>query len=121
MVPASLSQHAGRRAVNGHGPLVPLVRRFSKTFSMSADEDGDAEAVHPDLFNRSSSGWKVIEEKLHAEIGATTRYRDEIVIETGHAYEENSVRRDTFSTGTQSGDERLAPNNQIDVFRLYYL
>lgn len=47
--------------MNGHGPIVPLVRRFSKTFSPSTDEDG--EAVHPDLFNRSSSGWEVIEEK----------------------------------------------------------
>ena len=54
--------------MKGHGPIVPLVRRFSKTFSMSTDEDGNAEAVHPDLFNRSSSGWEVIEEKRRCVI-----------------------------------------------------
>lgn len=48
--------------MNGHGPIVPLVRGFSKTFSPSTDEDG--KAVHPDLFNGRSSGWEVIEEKL---------------------------------------------------------
>ena len=48
--------------MNGHGPIVPLVRRFSPTFSSSEVRDADGEAVHPYLFGKSSSGWEVIEE-----------------------------------------------------------
>ena len=55
--------------MNGHGPIVPLVRRFSKTFSPSSDEEGDPKAIHPDFFfSRSSVGWEVIEEKRRCVI-----------------------------------------------------
>ena len=54
--------------MNGHRPIVPLVRRFSKTFWPSSDEEGDPEAIHPDFFNRSSVGWEVIEEKRRCVI-----------------------------------------------------
>lgn len=65
--------------MNGIGPIVPLVRRFSKTFSPSSDEEGDPEAIHPDFFfNRSSVGWEVIEEKrrcvIIADAGAGKTY-----------------------------------------------
>ena len=54
--------------MNGHGPIVPLVRRFSPTFSPPEDGDADGEAVHPYLVCKSSSGWEVIEEKRRCVI-----------------------------------------------------
>ena len=60
------------------GPTVPLVRRFSPTFSPSENEGADSEFVHPDFFGKSSSGWEVIEEKrrcvIIADAGAGKTY-----------------------------------------------
>lgn len=54
--------------MTGHGSIVPLVRRFSKTFVPTAEEGVDAETVYPALFNGRRMGWEAIEDKRRCVI-----------------------------------------------------
>jgi len=40
--------------MNGQGPSVPLVRRFSPTFRPSEDGDTDGEAIQAYLFGKAA-------------------------------------------------------------------